>query len=135
VLTVCLTVTLYTLVLMLLGFVTAATVDREVWIRPVAGSPTPFPLALVASVLWAHIRRRAPLDVEKRAFCPPGCMCTDKLPPATQNGAGNAEADTPADAVANLGVVPGIRVPNAVERHSAIFIGFVMVDALDIDRD
>ncbi|KAI0029984.1 hypothetical protein K488DRAFT_88210 [Vararia minispora EC-137] len=131
-------ITLYTVVLMLVTFATAATIDREVWIRPIAGSPSPFPLAVVVHILWARTRSRQPSDMEKRTFCPPGCACANKLPPSISSPLlePRAENVTMGDAEAQRdSTVPGIRVPTALERHSTIFIGFVMVDIMDMDTD
>ncbi|KZV62589.1 hypothetical protein PENSPDRAFT_758596 [Peniophora sp. CONT] len=118
-------VTLYLIGILTLAVLTSQLIDRDVWLRPIAGSPSPFPLAL----MWHLLRHQEPTGGnEKEAqMCPPGCACARKLehPDSDsdfvhiQSGEVNEQITTSREAER----VPGIRVPNVVERNSFIAVG------------
>lgn len=113
--------TLYLAAMLSLALLTASLVDKDVWLRPIAGSPSPFPLALMWHILRHHDHTDG--DGKEMRICPPGCACTRKLEEAdavsdfVHIGSGEISESREAERV------PGIRVPNVVERSSFIAIG------------
>ena len=123
----------YSSLIMILAILTAATVDKDVWFRDIAGSPSPFPVAacLYSTRIWFTEIRSAPSGLASNTgdhlHCLPGCSCKEKISPSS-----------PLTALPPLGilsdrrlvgyasarnVVPGVRVPTALERHNSIFVG------------
>ncbi|KAI0316250.1 hypothetical protein OF83DRAFT_1173069 [Amylostereum chailletii] len=122
-------VTIYPIILLTVAFATAAMVDAEVWCRDITDSPSPFPLALIF-YLW---RLRFGLvqmpqgtqTVVHPPQCMPGCGCAEKLPPPSPPLLARPALAARSSTRSSLeSVVPGIRVPTAMERHNKIVIGF-----------
>ncbi|VDB95212.1 unnamed protein product [Peniophora sp. CBMAI 1063] len=121
------TVTLYLIGTLSLALLTSWLIDKDVWLRPIAGSPSPFPLAL----MWHVLRHREPTseDEKEKRMCPPGCACARKLESADDSNSDfvhirSGEHHNPREAITQADErVPGIRVPNVVERSSFIAIG------------
>ncbi|KAI0268008.1 hypothetical protein BGY98DRAFT_925271, partial [Russula aff. rugulosa BPL654] len=111
----------YSSLIMILSILTAATVDKDVWFRDVAGSPSPFPVAacLYSTKLWFT-------DIH-HLHCLPGCSCKEKISPSSPLTALpplGILSDRRLDGWASArNIVPGVRVPTALERHNSIFVG------------
>lgn len=115
------TVCTYVLSLLLLALATQACYDRDVFMKDIDASPSPFPLRVVFAYLRACVfrrgataRRLAVADV-----CLPGCACDRKLH-RLDAGDGDSEVD----------VEPGegfIRVPTEDERRNSIVVTFEAV--------
>ncbi|KII95728.1 hypothetical protein PLICRDRAFT_34671 [Plicaturopsis crispa FD-325 SS-3] len=111
----------YVLSLLLLALATQACYDRDVFMKDIDASPSPFPLRVVFAYLRACVfrrgataRRLAVADV-----CLPGCACDRKLH-RLDAGDGDSEVD----------VEPGegfIRVPTEDERRNSIVVTFEAV--------
>jgi len=129
--TLALLVTFHGLGVLVLGVLTATTADRDVWVRPISGSPSPFPLALIAHTLFAKIHP-SPKEAAPRSIphlCLSGCTCAEKLPASVSLPRDRlSEAGRQSSGSRESSVVPGIRLPNAAERHAAIFVGFMSAD-------
>ncbi|KAI0250300.1 hypothetical protein BJV78DRAFT_1155139 [Lactifluus subvellereus] len=123
----------YSSLIIFLSVLTALTVDKDVWFRDITGSPSPFPvvICLHSVKLWLVSIRKAPSGVksaqEHPPHCLPGCTCEEKIPPSSPSTALpplGLLSDPPRGILANaFGVVPGVRVPTALERHNSIFVG------------
>lgn len=126
---------LYSSLIMILSILTAATVDKDVWFRDIAGSPSPFPVAacLYSTKLWFMDIRSAPSALGSNTgdhlHCLPGCSCKEKISPSSPLTALpplGILSDRRLDDCASLhvrNIVPGVRVPTALERHNSIFVG------------
>jgi len=121
----------YSLLVIFLSILTAATVDRDVWFRDITGSPSPFPIAvcLYSTRLWLT---GSTYDISANAtdhlpHCLPRCSCTEKIPPSSPLSALpplGLLSDRQLDGCMSArGTVPGVRVPTAMERHNSIFVG------------
>ncbi|KAI0047752.1 hypothetical protein FA95DRAFT_1189268 [Auriscalpium vulgare] len=127
---------LYCFIVVGISLTTAFTVDKDVWFRDIAGSPSPFPLPLIlfsmrqsifgTSFAAEHAEAHAPQ-------CLPGCTCNAKLAPSSpplalppigflRNQPRRDSAMT-AGSVRSTSSVP-VRVPTAMERHNSILVGF-----------
>ena len=116
--------TLYLIGTLSLALLTSSLVDKDVWLRPVAGSPSPFPPALI----WHVLRHRKSIDRDEKEtqMCPPGCACARKLEDTdagTEFAHGRSDGGDRESREAER--VPGIRIPNVVERSSFIAIGLM----------
>jgi len=126
-------VTTYSSLITFLSIFTAATVDKDVWFRDIAGSPSPFPVAacLYSAKLWLKGIRGTPSGSNNTTghlpHCPPRCSCKEKIPPSSPPMALpplGIISDRRLDGHANPpNIVPGFRVPTALERHNSIFVG------------
>jgi len=127
-------VTTYSSLITFLAIFTAATVDKDVWFRDIAGSPSPFPVAacLDSTMLWLKGIRSAPSGMrnnttEHLSHCLPRCSCKEKIQPSSPTMALpplGLISDRQLDGHANArSIVPGFRVPTALERHNSIFVG------------
>ncbi|KAF8494589.1 hypothetical protein F5888DRAFT_629662 [Russula emetica] len=123
----------YSSLIMILSILTAATVDKDVWFRDIAGSPSPFPVAacLYSTKLWFTDIRSAPSglgsNTEDHLHCLPGCSCNEKISPSSPLTALpplGIPTDRRLDGCTSArNIVPGVRVPTALERHNSIFVG------------
>lgn len=116
------------------SILTAITFDTDVWFRDIAGSPSPFPVAvcMYSVKLWLTKVYRPSSDTRRTQqhtpHCLPGCTCKEKISPPSPPTAlpplglqsdprGNSNFSNVQSAV------PGVRVPTALERHNSIFVG------------
>ncbi|KAF8472961.1 hypothetical protein DFH94DRAFT_145679 [Russula ochroleuca] len=124
----------YASLITILSILTAATVDKDVWFRDIAGSPSPFPVAacLYSTKLWFTDIRSAPSGMgsstgEHLPHCLPMCSCKEKISPSSPPMALpplGILSDPRLDGCVNArSIVPGVRVPTAMERHNSIFVG------------
>ncbi|KAI0267119.1 hypothetical protein BC834DRAFT_96951 [Gloeopeniophorella convolvens] len=123
----------YSTLIIALAILTAATVDKDVWFRDITGSPSPFPLALCLQSIRLSVARLRGLQTvpdsaqEHPPHCLPGCACREKIPPSSPPTALpplGSWSDARRDSFASTrSVVPGVRVPTALERHNSIYIG------------
>ncbi|KAN0116339.1 hypothetical protein V8E52_005958 [Russula decolorans] len=123
----------YSSLIMILSILTAATVDKDVWFRDIAGSPSPFPVAacLYSTKLWFTDICSAPSGLGSNAgdhlHCLPGCSCKEKISPSSPLTAlpplGIPSDRRLDDCASTRNIVPGVRVPTALERHNSIFVG------------
>ena len=123
----------YSSLIMILSILTAATVDKDVWFRDIAGSPSPFPVAacLYSTKLWFTDIRSAPSglgsNTRDHLHCLPGCSCKEKISPSSPLTAlpplGIPSDRRLDDRASTRNIVPGVRVPTALERHNSIFVG------------
>jgi hypothetical protein len=118
---------------MVFSALTALTVDKEVWFRDIAASPSPFPLLLIfAKIATLLDQSGSENDGAAHTVCLPGCTCTEKLPPSSpplgippigSEGVNGRIIIRTLTAASGESSVP-IRVPTAMERHNSIVIGF-----------
>ncbi|ETW80760.1 hypothetical protein HETIRDRAFT_169504 [Heterobasidion irregulare TC 32-1] len=117
--------TTYSITIVSLSILTALTLDKDVWIRDITSSPSPFPLQHILATLM----RTTSLEDDTRSqrhHCLPGCTCTEKQLPSSPPlaipaiGQGLNVRMERAPARSNVPV----RVPTAMERHNSIVIGF-----------
>ncbi|KAH9961564.1 hypothetical protein BC827DRAFT_326438 [Russula dissimulans] len=124
----------YSSLITFLSIFAAATVDKDVWFRDIAGSPSPFPVAasLYSTKLWLKGIRSTPSGMgdnttEHLPHCLPRCSCKEKIPPSSPQMALpplGMMSHRQLDGYANArSIVPGFRVPTALERHNSIFVG------------
>ncbi|KAH9972459.1 hypothetical protein BGW80DRAFT_1252734 [Lactifluus volemus] len=128
----CAQVATYSSLIIFLSVLTAITVDKDVWFRDITGSPSPFPvMACLYSIRFqlSGIRKSSSgVDCaqEHPPHCLPGCTCKEKIPPSSPLTALpplGLLSDPPPVPNNARGVVPGVRVPTALERHNSIIIG------------
>jgi hypothetical protein len=118
----------YSSLIMMLSILTATTVDKDVWFRDIAGSPSPFPLAvcLYSTKLW-FTDTGISSNTREHPHCLPRCSCKEKISPSSPPMALpplGIRSDHRLDGCANArSIVPGVRVPTALERHNSIFVG------------
>ncbi|KAH9988432.1 hypothetical protein BJV74DRAFT_463248 [Russula compacta] len=124
----------YSSLIVFLSILTAATVDKDVWFRDITGSPSPFPIAvcLYSIRLWITGSRGTTPGmggdtVEHLTHCLPRCSCKEKIspssPPAALPPLGILSEHQLIICASTRSVVPGVRVPTALERHNPIFVG------------
>ncbi|KAH9034149.1 hypothetical protein EDB84DRAFT_78026 [Lactarius hengduanensis] len=121
----------YSSLVVCFSVLTAMTFDRDVWFRDITGSPSPFPVVLgVYTVkLWlAEVRHPSSTSkMQHTPHCLPGCTCKEKVPPPSPPTAlpplGLQSGPRGSNLASAQSVVPGVRVPTALERHNSIFVG------------
>ncbi|KAI0058104.1 hypothetical protein BV25DRAFT_1994530 [Artomyces pyxidatus] len=121
-----------------LSFLTAFTLDKDVWFRDITDSPSPFPLYHIVFSLRQSLCRlfgttsAADEQPEKHTpHCLPGCDCNAKIAPSSPPSAlppiGFLSGQSRGDSSMSIGsartTVP-VRVPTAMERHNSIVVGF-----------
>ncbi|KAN0138432.1 hypothetical protein V8E53_003895 [Lactarius tabidus] len=112
---------------------TAITFDRDVWFRDITSSPSPFPLVVCvhSAKIWLAEVYRPSSDMGRTLrhtpHCLPGCTCKEKVPPPSPPTALpplGLQSERRGTNFANTqSVVPGVRLPTALERHNSIFVG------------
>ena len=124
----------YASLIVFLSILTATTVDHDVWFRDITGSPSPFPVAacLYTTRLWLSSIYSTPSRVgsgtaEHLPHCLPRCSCKEKIPPPSPPTALpplGLYSDRRFNGLENIpSIVPGVRVPTALERQNSIFVG------------
>ncbi|KIK09852.1 hypothetical protein K443DRAFT_82293, partial [Laccaria amethystina LaAM-08-1] len=133
---------IYTITLMTLVILTLATYDREVWVRDVDSSPSPFSIPIIFACLFPQLSTRfsaTRLLIQQQdsqptpSFCLPRCSCSNKVvgsPPLASaipcihsSVAGNSATDDGG----SLGPSSLVRIPNAAERRTSIIVSFEVV--------
>ena len=124
----------YASLIVLLSIFTATTIDNDVWFRDITSSPSPFPLAdcLYATKLWFSSIHSTPSRVGSGTtphlpHCLPRCSCKEKITPPSPPMALpplGIHSDRRFDIRESMpSIVPGVRVPTALERQNSIFVG------------
>ncbi|THH20405.1 hypothetical protein EW146_g926 [Bondarzewia mesenterica] len=120
--------TAYAVSIISLAFLTAFTVDKDVWYRDIAASPSPYPLQHIVAFLSQPRTSPSGLDTRNSVHhCMPGCTCREKQPPSSPPPAlpsigprlGARMLDRP-----HIESSVPVRVPTAMERYNSIVIGF-----------
>ena len=130
----------YTVCLLLVALLTVLAFDRDVWLRDLDSSPSPFPMPVLFAFVFPCLvpffeatRFLAPQSSSQEPsspFCPIGCNCElNKSPPdfesidqhglpvaATTRSMKNAPASVSARML--------VRIPNVVEQRDSIVISF-----------
>ena len=126
----------YTVGLLLVTLLTVPAFDRDVWLRDLDSSPSPFPIQVLFAFVFPCLapffeatRFLVPQSSTQEPpslFCPPGCNCElNKFPidqhelpaAATTRGMENAPASVSARTL--------VRVPNAIEQRDSTVISFL----------
>ncbi|KAF8635216.1 hypothetical protein AX17_003992 [Amanita inopinata Kibby_2008] len=124
--------------LILVATITVSAFDRDVWIRNIDASPSPFPIAILFAFSCPCCYSIPPagdreLDDEQGTSevpCLPGCNCANKL--RMPDNAQPQVVDASASTRSILSGLKGsesisrtlVRIPNAIERRSSIAIAF-----------
>ncbi|KAJ7125019.1 hypothetical protein C8R44DRAFT_914477 [Mycena epipterygia] len=130
---------LYTMGLIATAMFTVCAFDRDVWIRDIDSSPSPFPMSVLFWFIFPCFSGppSTPFDLtpftdedvpeyHQSLVCLPGCNCSV----AKTQIPNPSEPETSMDPTPNMRMVRGlssrslVRVPNDVERRMSIAIGF-----------
>lgn len=128
----------YTVGLLLVAFLTVHAFDRDVWLRDLDSSPSPFPMQVLFAFVFPCLAPffeatrflvpKSSIQEPPSPFCLPGCNCElNKFPidqhehelpvAATTRSMENAPASVSARTL--------IRVPNAIEQRDSTVISFL----------
>jgi len=131
----------YTICLLVVALLTVPTFDRDVWIRDLDSSPSPFPMQVLFAFvlpclvpLFEATRFLAPQSSSQEpasVFCLPGCTCElSKLPPLAEFVPIDelpiaVTTRSMENALTSVSARTLVRVPNAVEQRDSIVINFL----------
>lgn len=126
----------YTVGFLLVALLTVPAFDRDVWLRDLDSSPSPFPMQVLFAFVFPCLAPffeatrflvpRSSAQEPPSLFCLPGCDCEmNKFPinqhelpvAATTRSIGNAPASVSARTL--------VRIPNAIEQRDSTVISFL----------
>ena len=125
----------YTVGLLLVALLTVPAFDRDVWLRDVDSSPSPFPMQVLFAFVFPCL---APFFESTRflvpqsstqepppLFCLPGCNCElNKFPIDQRELPVAATTRSMENAPASVSARTLVRVPNAIEQRDSTVISF-----------
>jgi len=126
----------YTVGLLLVALLTVPAFDRDVWLRDLDSSPSPFPMQVLFAFVFPCL---APFFEETRFMVPqssaqeppslvclPGCNCEmNKFPIDEHDLPVAATTRSMENAPASVSAKSLVRVPNAIERRDSTVISFL----------
>lgn len=126
----------YTVGLLLVALLTVPAFDRDVWLRDLDSSPSPFPLQVLFAFVFPCL---APFFEATRFLVPqsstqeppslvclPGCNCElNKFPIGEHDLPVSATARNMENAPASVSARSLVRVPNAIEQRDSTVISFL----------
>ena len=126
----------YTVGLLLVALLTVPAFDRDVWLRDVDSSPSPFPIQVLFAFVFPCL---APLFEATRFLVPqsstleppslvclPGCDCElNKFPTDEHDLPVAITARSMESAPASVSARTLVRVPNAIEQRDSTVISFL----------
>ncbi|KAF8893884.1 hypothetical protein BD779DRAFT_958793 [Infundibulicybe gibba] len=136
---------IYTCCLIIVATITVCVFDKNVWIRDIDSSPSPFPMSILFSSIYPCLPFRSPENSRSSAeaheevrpnICVPGCACIDKLPAPTGSMMMHANTEAEAPIITKAGSQQRlygssrslaeslIRIPTATEQRAWINVGF-----------
>ena len=126
----------YTVGLLLVAFLTVLAFDRDVWLRDLDSSPSPFPMQVLFAFVFPCLapffdatRFLVPQSSTQEPpslFCPPGCNCERNKFPIDQHELPDAATHRSIkNAPASVSARTLVRVPNAIEQRDSTVISFL----------
>ena len=124
----------YTVGLLLVALLTVPAFDRDVWLRDLDSSPSPFPMQVLFAFVFPCLapffeatRFLVPQSREPPSLvCLPGCNCElNKFPIDEGNLPLAATTRSMENAPASVSARTLVRVPNAIEQRDSTVISFL----------
>ena len=124
----------YTVGLLLVAFLTVPAFDRDVWLRDLDSSPSPFPMEVLFAFVFpclapffeatSYLVPQSSTQEPPSLLCPPGCNCELNKFPIDQHELPVA-ATTMENTPASVSARTLVRVPNAIEQRDSTVISFL----------